>query len=67
VYFDILWPLKEQIKENVLNNNSIVCKLVYKNFSMLFTGDVEDVAEKQIISKYKNSRILQYPTQNNPS
>lgn len=25
---------------------------------MLFTGDVEKVAEKQIISNYKNSRIL---------
>lgn len=25
---------------------------------MLFTGDVEEVAEEQIVSKYKNSRIL---------
>ena len=25
---------------------------------MIFTGDVEEVAEKQIISNYKNSRIL---------
>lgn len=41
-----------------MNNNSIVCKLVYRNFSMLFTGDIEEMAEKQIISKYKNSKIL---------
>ena len=54
----ILWPEQKQIQENILNNNSIVCKLVYKNFSMLFTGDIEEVAEKQIIANYKNSRIL---------
>lgn len=36
----------------------MVCKLVYKNFSMLFTGDIEEVAEKQIISNYKDSKIL---------
>ena len=51
----ILWPEEKQIQENVLNNNSIVCKLVYKDFSMLFTGDIEEVAEKQI---YKKSLIL---------
>ena len=54
----ILWPEQKQIQENILNNNSIVCKLVYKNFSMLFTGDIEEVAEKQIIANYKNSKIL---------
>lgn len=54
----IIWPKLEQIKENVLNNNSIVAKLVYKNFSMLFTGDIEEVTEKQILEEYKNSNIL---------
>ena len=46
------------IKENPLNNNSIVCKLYYKNFSMLFTGDIEEIAEKRIAKEYKNSNIL---------
>ena len=42
LYFDILWPNNSKLmSENVLNNNSIVCKLHYKNFSMLFTGDIE--------------------------
>lgn len=54
----ILWPKKEQIQENILNNNSIVAKLVYKNFSMLFTGDIEETAEQQILEEYKNSNIL---------
>ena len=54
----ILWPKQEQIQENVLNNNSIVAKLVYNNFSMLFTGDIEEIAEKQILEEYKNNNIL---------
>ena len=56
VYFDILWPHNSnKICENKLNNNSIVCKMYYKNFSMLFTGDIEEIAEKQIIEDYKNN------------
>lgn len=54
----ILWPKEEQIKENILNNNSIVAKLVYRNFSMLFTGDIEAVAEEKILKEYKNSNVL---------
>lgn len=52
VYFDILFPEEELIQENVLNNNSIVAKLYYKNFSALFTGDIEELAEKKLIEKY---------------
>ena len=56
VYFDILWPNNDNlVSDNVLNNNSIVCKLNYKDFSMLFTGDIEEIAEKQILSQYKNN------------
>lgn len=56
LYLDILWPNKNNlIAENTLNNNSIVCKLNYKIFSILFTGDIETIAEKQIIQEYNNS------------
>lgn len=59
LYFDILWPGKNLINDNVLNNNSIVCKLCYKNFSMLFTGDIEAIAERDIINYYgEKSRAL---------
>lgn len=59
LFFDILWPTKsELINENVLNNNSIVCKLHYKNFSMLFTGDIEEIAEKCILQEYKDNLQL---------
>ena len=56
LYFDIIWPDNENVvRENILNNNSIVCKLNYKSFSMLFTGDIEKIAEKQILEEYKDS------------
>ena len=59
LYFDILWPdMDEKINENVLNNNSLICKLVYKDFSMLFTGDIEEITEKAILKKYKESKLL---------
>lgn len=60
LYFDILWPNNSKlISEKILNNNSIVCKLKYKNFTMLFTGDIEDIAEKQILQEYnKNLEIF---------
>ena len=45
----------DAVVENVLNNNSIVCKLYYKNFTCLFTGDIEEIAEKRILETYKNN------------
>lgn len=54
VTFHILWPMEKQIEENQLNNNAMVMKLQYKSFSMLFTGDIEEVAEKKILNTYKN-------------
>ena len=50
-HFEILWPSNKMILENGLNNNSIVAKLVYGKFKMLFTGDIELIAEKDLIKK----------------
>lgn len=59
VYFDVIWPDNDNvISENVLNNNSIVCTLHYNNFSLLFTGDIEEIAEKQILQEYKERENL---------
>lgn len=56
VYFEVLWPdINNFITNKALNNNSIVCNLHYGNFSMLFTGDIEEEAEKEITKLYKNS------------
>lgn len=54
----ILWPKEEQIKNNILNNNSIVAKLSYRNFSILLTGDIEEVAEKEILKEYERGYLL---------
>jgi competence protein ComEC len=59
VYIDILWPSSsEAIKENPINNNSLVCKFYCENFSILFTGDIEKETEDILVSKYGNSNIL---------
>lgn len=59
IYFDVLWPSSEQaILENQLNNNALVCKFYYKNFSMLFTGDIEEETEKNLALKYSGTNIL---------
>ena len=57
-FFYILHPTGDLISDNILNNNSIVMKFCYKNFSMLFTGDIEEIAENELIKRYENSNIL---------
>lgn len=52
LYTKILNPA-EKFEFQDLNNNAIVAKLAYKNFSMLFTGDIEK-AEENLAKKYKN-------------
>ena len=59
LYFYVLWPDRSNfISENALNNNALVCKLYYKNFSCIFTGDIEEVAEKEISQLYRNTDLL---------
>ncbi len=57
--FQILWPdSQNMIADNGINNNSILAKFMCRDFTMLFTGDIEEKAEKEILQKYKNSNIL---------
>lgn len=58
IYFKILHPSENIINENAINNNALVCKFMYNNFSMLFTGDIEEIAEKEIVKNYKDTDIL---------
>ena len=63
IYFNVIWPdEKNVIEENNLNNNSLVLKLNYKKFSIIFTGDIEKEAEQKILenvnNKILNSTIL---------
>lgn len=53
IYVEVLWPTEKlEISTNPLNNNSIVAKLIYENTSILFTGDIEAKAEKELVKKY---------------
>ncbi|HYE11131.1 MAG TPA: hypothetical protein VEF53_13205, partial [Patescibacteria group bacterium] len=40
-----------------LNNYSAVAKLVYMDTSFLFTGDAEDVSEKEILKNYDDLKV----------
>lgn len=46
------------ISDNILNNNSIVFKFICKNLIALFTGDIEEIAEKRLCEMYKNTDKL---------
>ena len=47
-----LTPSKPFITESAINNNSIVAKLTYNQFSMLLTGDAEKESEKNMVKNY---------------
>ena len=49
---------KNMISENAINNNSLVCKLNYKKFSMLFTGDIEEIATNSQEEKISPNCLL---------
>lgn len=58
-YFEILFPEEEYIRENILNNNSIVAKFTSKNTSMLFTGDIEETSEDRLCELYGTTNKLE--------
>lgn len=58
LYLDILWPTENLISTNALNNNAMVFNLHYKKFSMLFTGDIEEASEKEILKLYSKNKYL---------
>ncbi|NLM43044.1 MAG: DNA internalization-related competence protein ComEC/Rec2 [Clostridiales bacterium] len=53
IFMEVLFPSKEILvgTNSDENNNSIVTKLKYKNFTMMFTGDIEKEAERRLINK----------------
>ena len=54
VKFNVLGPvkvIKDQKGNSDFNNNSIVGRLTYGSFSMMFTGDAEQEEEKTILGK----------------
>lgn len=52
LFFDILYPARS-VKDNNVNNLSLVIKLRYGSKSMLFTGDIETHGEDKIDANIK--------------
>lgn len=65
IHFDVLSPDTIFTKDNtdgisesgLTNNNSLVCKMTYGNFSIMFTGDAQKEAEAQILRSYKGAEL----------
>lgn len=52
---EVFFPdMEYTVPDNKINNNSLVCKLKCKDFSVLFTGDIEEETEKYLCLKYGN-------------
>ena len=52
VYLKVLWPPSNSMQilaHERVNDNSIVLKVVYRNFSLLLTGDCEGVCEQNLV------------------
>ncbi|MDI6617401.1 MAG: DNA internalization-related competence protein ComEC/Rec2 [Clostridiales bacterium] len=58
VKFFALSPSKKQYDEN---DSSIVLKLVYRNFSALFTGDISDKIESGLLKEDIHADVLKVP------
>lgn len=58
-HFEILFPKDNLIEDNILNNNSIVARFNSLNFSILFTGDIEEIAEKRLCELYSGTDKLE--------
>jgi len=56
VFFDTLYPFDQILFSDFknLNNSSIVLKMIYKDTSILFTGDMEEDIEIELIKHHVN-------------
>ena len=69
VNFKVLYPTAEYVAEMTggkvdngdrtykMNNSSIIGRLIYKNFSMMLTGDCERESEKKIVESYSAEEL----------
>lgn len=59
-YLEVLWPVEKKITvpgDSDLNPNSLVMRLVYKDFSMMFTADSYKQSEEHIIKLYPQNML----------
>ena len=53
------YAARDMIQDNPMNNNAMVCKIIFYKFSILFTGDIEKEAENEIVQFYKTTNTLE--------
>jgi len=63
IQIDILSPSKKFLKgtSSDENNNSLVAKLSYKDFQILFSGDIQSEAEEILAKEWLNCDVLKVP------
>lgn len=54
ITLQLLFPWRDAGSEKNKNNTSVTFKLTYQNVSFLFTGDLEEEKEEELVSKYGN-------------
>lgn len=61
IRLQVLWPPSEYVSSE--NNQSLVIQLIYNQMRILYTGDIEWDAEKELIasSQFLQSQILKVP------
>lgn len=57
LYLDIVYPNKKTSEKTSSNDKSLVILLKYYNKKLLFTGDIEELAEEKLISNNKINNI----------
>ncbi len=58
ISFEIFHPAPGKNSNDSSNNKSVVVKLTYKEVSFLFTGDLEEIKERSILSHNLKSTVL---------
>lgn len=48
----------ENLQDTNLNNHSLVCKIQYKDFEMLYTGDMENTVEPYLMEQLSDIDVL---------
>ncbi len=57
IMISVLGPTYPLIQESAANNNSLVFRLDYDKFKVLFTGDLELEGERRMLRKYSDSDL----------
>jgi competence protein ComEC len=68
VKFEVLAPSKPYIRntDSDVNNNSLVFKLIYKDFDGLYVGDIQQEAEERLLKKNIQCDVLKVAHHGSP-